>query len=94
VQSAIDTATRPLPTVVESFGKTGEALQAVDSAMRVATTLLRDISTKMAERNGHVDTTIFGLNERSNAVEVRLRELTELYADMMTEAKKSKSWFR
>jgi signal recognition particle receptor subunit beta len=94
VQTAIETATRPLPTVVESFGKTGEALQAVDSAIRVATSLLRDMSAGMTERNGHVETTIFGLNERSNAVEVRLRELTELYADMMTEAKKSKSWFR
>jgi regulator of replication initiation timing len=94
VQAVIESSTRPLPAMVESAVKTGEALQAVDSTMRVATTLLKDISQGMQDRNGHVDNTIFGLHERSNVVEARLRELTELYADMMTEAKKSKSWWR
>jgi uncharacterized phage infection (PIP) family protein YhgE len=94
VQAVIESSTRPLPAMVETAGKTSETLQAVDSTMRVATTLLKDMSQGMQERNGQVDTTIFGLHERSNVVEARLRELTELYADMMTEAKKSKSWWR
>jgi hypothetical protein len=91
---AIETATRPITATAESSTKSLEKIHAVDDAMRTATAVLQDLSRQMHDRNGNVDTAIMGLAERSNVVESRLREVTELYADMVSDAKKSKSWWR
>jgi X-X-X-Leu-X-X-Gly heptad repeat protein len=98
----IETATRPIvANTTEAATKSAEGIASVETAIRATSAVLQEMAQRMQElsqrtfeRHGQVDTAILGLSERSNVVESRLREMTELYAEMMSDAKKSKTWWR